>query len=172
MEEPFKNEKFDIKIERAKLEDWEKFKKIRLEALGQFQDAFGNLYEDEEKKTDQEWQKEISKGDYIILLAQKGRDPVGLSKFKHRRFGGRHTWTISSVFVKESYQGQKIGEQIMRATEEAIRQKGGKRAVLYINPNSTVRSFYEKLGYTFMPGRSAKSKDSRIWERMEKILVD
>lgn len=59
------------------------------------------------------------------------------------------TWIIANVGVHPDFQRRGIATQLMRASLESIRARGGKHAVLQVNfDNDTARRLYERLGFT------------------------
>jgi ribosomal protein S18 acetylase RimI-like enzyme len=70
----------------------------------------------------------------------------------HRPY--RHTWIIANVGVHPDYQRQGIATQLMRASMETIRARGGQHAILQVDvDNTTARHVYERLGFV----------DERAW---------
>lgn len=54
-------------------------------------------------------------------------------------------YTIGRVAVKKQYRGRGMGEQIMRALEEEIKNRGGK--LVQLSAQLRAKGFYEKQGY-------------------------
>ena len=86
--------------------------------------------------------------DYIIAVAEIDGDVVGAttllieSKFIH---DGGLVGHIEDVVVNKEYQGQKIGEKIMKYIIEISKKRGCYKTILYCT--NDVKPFYEKLGF-------------------------
>ncbi len=163
-------EQYKIKIDKAGPNEWENLKRIRLEALREFPDAFGGKYEDEEKLSDEKWQEDVLSKEKEIFLAKEGKNTIGLIQVRPRpKEEGEHTWFVYSVFVRKPYQGQKIGEQLMEKAENFIKSQKGDKAVLYVvegQKGEKAQNFYTQAGYKKIPEGKHKT-----WERMEKSLT-
>ncbi|HUT06714.1 MAG TPA: GNAT family N-acetyltransferase [Nitrosopumilaceae archaeon] len=87
--------------------------------------------------------------DHIIVVALKDGKVVGAatllieSKFIHN--GGK-VGHIEDVAVDKNYQGQKIGEKIIKNLLDLAKTKGCYKTILDCVDN--VKPFYEKLGFT------------------------
>lgn len=58
------------------------------------------------------------------------------------------TWIVANVGVHPDHQRQGIASQLMRASMDAIRQRGGRRAVLQVDlDNEGARRLYERLDF-------------------------
>jgi glucosamine-phosphate N-acetyltransferase len=86
--------------------------------------------------------------DYIIAVAEIDGKIVGSttllieSKFIHN---GGLVGHIEEVVVNKNYQGQKIGEKIMKFVLEISKKRGCYKTIL--NCTDDVKPFYDKLGF-------------------------
>jgi glucosamine-phosphate N-acetyltransferase len=87
--------------------------------------------------------------DHIIVVALMDEKVVGAatllleSKFIHN---GGIVGHIEDVVVEKNYQGQKIGEKIIRYLLEVAKTKGCYKTIL--DCVDEVKPFYEKIGFT------------------------
>lgn len=77
----------------------------------------------------------------------------------------RNTWIIANVGVHPDYQQRGIATQLMRASMETIRARGGVRAILQVDAsNSVARRLYERLGFVV-------ERTWTTWRRSHSIRV-
>ena len=66
----------------------------------------------------------------------------------------RNTWIIANVGVHPDYQKRGIATQLMRASMDTVRARGGERAILQVDvENAAARRVYSRLGFV----------DERAW---------
>lgn len=94
------------------------------------------------------FEKINSNPDYIIAVAELGGEIVGSTtllieqKFIH---DGGLVGHIEDVVVNKDFQGQKIGEKIMKYLLEIAKSRGCYKTIL--DCTDDVKPFYEKLGF-------------------------
>ncbi|MGY5150442.1 MAG: GNAT family N-acetyltransferase [Candidatus Nitrosopumilus sp. bin_68KS] len=94
------------------------------------------------------FEKINSNPDYIIAVAELGGEIVGSTtllieqKFIHN---GGLVGHIEDVVVNKDFQGQKIGEKIMKYLLEIAKSRGCYKTIL--DCTDDVKPFYEKLGF-------------------------
>jgi glucosamine-phosphate N-acetyltransferase len=102
----------------------------------------------EKSKAKEIFQKINSNPDHIIAVAELDGKIVGAttllieSKFIH---DGGLVGHIEDVVVNKEYQGQKIGEKIMKYLIEIAKKRGCYKTIL--DCTDDVKPFYEKLGF-------------------------
>jgi len=102
----------------------------------------------EKSKAKQIFEKINANPDHIIAVAELDGKIVGAttlfieSKFIH---DGGLVGHIEDVVVNKEYQGQKIGEKIMKYLIEIAKNRGCYKTIL--NCTDNVKPFYEKLGF-------------------------
>ena len=102
----------------------------------------------DKSKADEIFEKINSNDDYIIAVAEVDGKIVGSTtllieqKFIH---DGGLVGHIEDVVVDKKFQGQKIGEKIMRFLLEKSQNRGCYKTIL--DCTDDVKSFYEKLGF-------------------------
>ncbi len=102
----------------------------------------------EKNKAEEIFDKINSNPDYIIAVAEIEGKVVGSttllieSKFIHQ---GGLVGHIEDVSVDKDFQGQKIGEKIMKYLLQVSKDRGCYKTIL--NCTDDVKVFYEKLGF-------------------------
>ena len=102
----------------------------------------------DKSKADEIFEKINSNDDYIIAVAEVDGKIVGSTtllieqKFIH---DGGLVGHIEDVVVDKKFQGQKIGEKIMRFLLEKSQNRGCYKTIL--DCTDDVKPFYEKLGF-------------------------
>jgi len=99
-------------------------------------------------KAEKIFEKINSNPDHIIVVAELDGKIVGSttllieSKFIH---GGGLVGHIEDVVVDKNFQGQKVGEKIMKYLIEFAKNRGCYKTIL--DCTDDVKPFYEKLGF-------------------------
>jgi len=102
----------------------------------------------EKNKAEEVFDKINSNPDYVIAVAEIEGKVVGSttllieSKFIHQ---GGLVGHIEDVSVNKDFQGQKIGEKIMKYLLQVSKDRGCYKTIL--NCTDDVKVFYEKLGF-------------------------
>lgn len=169
MEDPFKKqEKLDIKIRVAGLEDWEIFKSLKVESLESGDSRFFGSSEednlarlDEIKKSDQKfWEEKLSGDDSFGVLALNQNEPIGIGLARRDdQLGG---WYIISGFVKEDFRGG-IGKKIFAARLREIVNRGGKKVAVHAKKFNE-RSIHIAESFGFQKIRESSDHQRFIFE--------
>ncbi|WP_428324529.1 GNAT family N-acetyltransferase [Nitrosopumilus sp.] len=128
-------------IRKLRIDDLEKGFLTSLDSLRKASDIDKNKAKEIFKKID-------SNPDYIIAVAEIDGKVVGSTtllieqKFIHQ---GGLVGHIEDVVVDKNFQGQKIGEKIMRYLLEIAKNQGCYKTIL--DCTDDVKQFYEKLGF-------------------------
>lgn len=131
-------------IRELRKEDlWNGFLKT-LDSLRQASDIDRN-------KADEIFEKINSNPDHIVVIAEVDGKIVGTTtlliepKFIHK---GGLVGHIEDVVVDKNFQGQKIGEKIMKYLLEYAKNRGCYKTIL--DSTDDVKPFYEKLGFKYI----------------------
>lgn len=168
MEESYRKEKLNMSVEIAKPEEWEEYKKIRLEALRENPEAFGHKLEHEVMSPAEGWQWDLSFDDEPFFLLKIDNNVQGLGGIRERPDFGPGSWFIYFIYVSKGVRGKGAGEFLMKSIEEEIRRRKGKKAVLVVGQDEKQEpavALYKKLGFIRKP-----ENDSNEWMCMEKEL--
>ncbi len=102
-------------------------------------------------KADEIFEKINSNPDHIVVIAEVDGKIVGTTtlliepKFIHK---GGLVGHIEDVVVDKNFQGQKIGEKIMKYLLEFAKNRGCYKTIL--DSTDDVKPFYEKLGFKYI----------------------
>jgi glucosamine-phosphate N-acetyltransferase len=102
----------------------------------------------DQNKAEEIFEKINSNPDHVIVVAELDGKIVGSTtllietKFIH---GGGLVGHIEDVVVDKNFQGQKIGEKIMKYLLEFAKNRGCYKTIL--DCTDDVKPFYEKLGF-------------------------
>jgi glucosamine-phosphate N-acetyltransferase len=102
-------------------------------------------------KAEEIFEKINSNPDHIVVIAEVDGKIVGTTtlliepKFIHK---GGLVGHIEDVVVDKNFQGQKIGEKIMKYLLEYAKNRGCYKTIL--DSTDDVKPFYEKLGFKYI----------------------
>ena len=131
----------ELEIRKLRIEDLQNGFLSTLDSLRKTSDIDKNKAEEIFKKID-------SNSDYLIAIAEIDGKVVGSTtllieqKFIHN---GGLVGHIEDVVVDKNFQGQKIGEKIMKYLLEIAKKQGCYKTIL--DCTEEVKPFYEKLGF-------------------------
>lgn len=163
-------EQVDINTEIAKPEDWQDYKKIRLEALDKDPTAFGETKEKALAKEDNVWQSDLeSSPDKFIYLVKNKKELLGMGGADKRDKFGEDTWFVFGMYVSALVRGKGVGGKLLNSIEAEAKSRGAKKIVLFVSPEqSPAVGLYEKLGFKSNHEKNSASPDGRVWMYMEK----
>ena len=141
-----------IIIRRAKPEDVESFRELRLEALKNHPDAFGQNYYDTVEKDNEYWvnKLQINPIEDALFFAEKDSQLIGMTGI-HRNMAAKakHAAMIWGVYVKPGWRGRHISESLILSCVEWAKGQGVviiKLAV--VTSNTSAIHCYKKCGFT------------------------
>jgi ribosomal protein S18 acetylase RimI-like enzyme len=79
-----------------------------------------------------------------FLLAHVAGEPAGFASFSEKPEGVYH---LNKIYVLPSHQGQGLGQQLIAAVEQSVRQAGGRVLELNVNRHNPALAFYERQGF-------------------------
>jgi ribosomal protein S18 acetylase RimI-like enzyme len=150
--------------------DWADLRELRLTALRESPAAFLSTYALESTWTDDDWQREAARGDWLVETV--GDRPVGL-------LGATPEWDIaesdrylSYLWVAPDHRRRGVGQRLVRTMLARLRANGVERAWLWVlDGNEPARRLYERLGFTSTGERQPLKEDpARCEERMTLAL--
>ncbi|MFA6355282.1 MAG: GNAT family N-acetyltransferase [Candidatus Paceibacterota bacterium] len=157
-----KSEKLNLRTEIIDENEWENFKKIRLEAIENEPMAFyvtKSSKEKENNKSDEEWQNELINENSFIVLSKNNDIPVGMIQ-AICKLKDKNEWHIRGVYLNKDFRGSGCGKDMMNLTLDEINRRGGKVITLnVIDTQEVARKIYEKLGF-------------EVTSRFEKDIID
>lgn len=123
------------------------YKKIRLEALLKFPDAFLSTYQEELQFSDQDWIEKIKKDFYFgYFINDEIIGCVGLSLEKKAKI--IHVANLFGMFVKTEYQGKNIAIELLNHVKKIAKDHGIIHLYLGCNADNYLAvKFYKKSGF-------------------------
>ncbi len=156
--------------------DWVEYKKLRLDALKQDCEAFGDSYGESIELSDDEWKKEFESSKSFILVARENGQAFAMAAaYQEDGEKMKHVAYVWGVYVEKNYRRKGIGQKLMEALlDELAKNKAIEKVDLNVNTAklSAVR-LYEKLGFEIAGTLHKELKvDGKYYDEyfMEKFL--
>lgn len=139
----------ELVIRELTVDDYELYKKIRLELLMNEPLSFGSSFEEESLFEDKIWKHRLDKENVSTLGAFVDSYLVGLCVIvMNPRSKMRHIATLHSMYVVKEQRGNGIGKELICNAERIAFEKGVKRMNLsVVSTNENASNLYIKLGY-------------------------
>jgi RimJ/RimL family protein N-acetyltransferase len=137
-------------IQRLGPNEWRLLRELRLKALVDSPDAFGQSYEDAVGQPDAEWRQTAeasSKGDRRAWFIARGEDgaPLGVVQARRRP---PDDCLLFSMWVAPAARRTGAGRALVQAVEDWGRSWGATRVVLWVVAgNEPAMRFYDKIGF-------------------------
>jgi ribosomal protein S18 acetylase RimI-like enzyme len=135
-----------MEIRRIKANEWEVFKSLRLTALQQDGNQFGQSYEQVKDYSDDRWKEETKKAaesaDFFLVLAFEVDKPIGITGCVRTPDFGK----IFTVWVGPAYRGKGIGRLLISTIMAIARCELYK--LMVVQDNLPAIKTYENLGFT------------------------
>ena len=136
-------EKFEFR--KLNSGDWDKYKKVRLQALETDPEAFGGALEAESKIKDQEWKERLNDNDWSFYGAQQKDDLVSIANLS---MIDSNNWRIQGVYTMPEFRGKHLSESLLNQIIIDAKQKKAKKVSLFVNTTQEgAISLYKKLGF-------------------------
>ena len=118
-----KLEKLNFEIEILNPDQWKEYKEIRLLALKTDPIAFGESYEREEKKSEQEIREKLSDPNYKAYVVKVGDKVCALATY-NLYLPGRvtHQAQIHAVFTDLKFRRQGLGKKILEKIKSDLHE--------------------------------------------------
>lgn len=137
-------------IRKLSFEDQSKFMKMRLEALEQEPQAFGDSYSILSKKNDSFWERELNNKWRVWYGAFDNGNLVGIGSIKYvKSLKFNHIAHLSGIYVTKSHRGQGIGKLLFKTRiDEAFKNEKIKKLKLIVNTSQTnAISLYKSFNF-------------------------
>ena len=154
-------------VRRIRADEWALLRELRLRALEDAPEAFGQTLDDARARPDEEWTQAARQGSAgdsrVWLIAEADANdgataarPVGIVQARRRP---PDDVMIFSMWVDTEARRRGVGRLLIEAVERWAASWGGRRMVLWVFPaNEGAVRFYERIGFTVDPdGPDAES---------------
>lgn len=152
-----KNMDNNVKIVKLALDDWQKYRGLRLEALKEEPAAFLSSYEEKVKSPEENWRKKLGETDVMLFAELNGKLVGMVAAFREKDQKIRHITRITSVYVNKNYRGKGIGRLLLDKVLEEIKKNLEVKKIKIEVSESQVAAYqlYKKLGFREI-GRTQK----------------
>jgi ribosomal protein S18 acetylase RimI-like enzyme len=162
----------NIRVELCPVEDWQRFKRIRLESLLKNRESFGTTYETASKWPELTWPDQVK--NLPTFIASFNGDDIGVVRLGEDDKNKDHCWLIS-MWVDVRARGQGVGDLLIESLIDFAREQRYKKIFLDVGDfNSHAIKLYERNGFKFngissqMPSPQEQISESQ----MELILSE
>lgn len=144
-------EETPVEIVTLRVDEWQLYKQIRVEAVSDSPQAFGSNRDAQLAHPDSFWQKRLedaAKGkEQWMLFARAGGDLVGMTGAYRDEENPREA-TVISVYVTPAWRGKGISARLMRAILEALKAAGIRKVWIGVNiEQKAALHLYLKTGF-------------------------
>ncbi len=148
-------------IVRAREDDWQTVRAIRLAALTADPSAFGSTLERELAYPEDRWRSWA--GTKACFLAVEPNATVGLVTVK--QLDEPADVELNALWVDPEHRGAGIGAALIAAVADWARSEGTQRLLLWVTTgNSAATRLYESLGFVRTGGEQPLPSDAQLTE--------
>lgn len=136
-----------ITIQKITPDDWEDYKKIRLEALQAEPQAYMTTYEQAKLYSDEDWKKYTTTA--TILIAKTDTALIGTIGAYYKTENNKLFAVVIGVYLNKDYRGKGMGRQLLDSVIEEIKREGVVKTVkLWVNTEQvSAVKLYERSGF-------------------------
>jgi len=141
-----------ISVRRTTREDWERMRKLRLEALQDTPMAFGQTYESALHMTEADWREYAGRGEekhrlFVVAIDDESGDFVGVMGGAEDRGGGAPF--LVGVFISRRYRGKSRGvtDLLLGTIEDWARGFADRLQLDVHEDNARARRYYASRGF-------------------------
>ena len=138
----------DIVIREITSDDWQAFRRLRLDSLRDAPYAFRSTLADAEERTDESWQEMTHHTGYrraTTFIAWNGTEAVGMAYCRAED----GSVSIGAMWVAPPARRNGIGLRLLGAAIDFGRERGAGRAILWVTVgNEGAQQLYTAAGFT------------------------
>ncbi|WP_102693626.1 GNAT family N-acetyltransferase [Rummeliibacillus pycnus] len=148
------------------------YRGLRLEALQDSPDAFATTYEDEIKKSLEDYRDRLSRKDFCTFDDGQLVGVVSLIREQARKL--RHRSSIVAMYVTPEGRRKRVGKNLMQSAIQYAKQIEGIEQIYLsvVTTNTAAIKLYHSLGFEIFgtEKRALKSSDSTYWDEYHMVL--
>lgn len=161
----------EIIFKKIPVEDWEKFRTIRLIGLQTDPGSFGGIYENESKENVSYWKDRFENPERCFYAAEVDSRFVaiaGLAKMNE------DNWMLRAVYILPEFRRRNISKELISFLFDYARGLNVKKVSLMVNSyQENAVNLYKKMGFEIIKTeKDQKMGDGKFYDEyyMEKIL--
>ncbi len=97
------------------------------------------------------------------LVMYENEKPIATCRFYLKE--DKETYMFGRLCVLKDYRGKSLGREMLKSTEEIVKEKGGKAIILHSQYHA--KPFYEKCGFTQQGEIDYEQNKPHAWMRKE-----
>ncbi|GAB3821361.1 hypothetical protein GCM10028820_29550 [Tessaracoccus terricola] len=143
----------DLVIRRARPDEWQQARRLRLEMLGDAPEAFSDRLAEAQLWDDDRWRARLTSAVWedSVLVVAVGPDGNWRGQMGAREYLSHEPariWLLE-VFVSPGFRSHGVAEQLLAAVEDWVRGRGHERLFLDVHEHATAaRRFYARSGFS------------------------
>ncbi len=150
-------------------EEWQLWKHLRLQALADSPDAFGDTWERAAKQSDGDWREFAASStfpDRKLLLAERLGRPVGMARILLSESDSSRA-SLFSMWVMSSERGVGVGRALVDAAIKWAKSKGVSEITVHVTVgNDEAKRLYEAAGFVDSGRREPLRPGSSLHEEV------
>jgi GNAT superfamily N-acetyltransferase len=131
-------------VREVGVEDWQRWREVRLRALLDSPSAFGSTYEFEAAFTRQLWEARLADPDAVSVLLEEGGAAVAMGAGYQDLPGFLH---VVAMWVEPSARGHGVGARVLDHLRAWADARGLRLHLDVVTVNAGARRSYERYGF-------------------------
>lgn len=150
-----------VPVEPVGPDDWQRWARLRLEALELAPAAYGSRLADWVDADEARWRERLRAPGALFLARVDAAGPdAGMAAVQPDDAG---RWWLVSMYVAPTARGRGVADALVGAGATHVRRSGGTALRLHVEPgNERARATYERLGFTAVDEADRAAHDDGI----------
>jgi ribosomal protein S18 acetylase RimI-like enzyme len=161
-----------IRVRTLDPQEWRLWRELRLQALRDAPDAFGDTLTLAAVRPEADWRRALASRTGPFLMAEVGDEPAGMARAAEM-IGDPSSAGLYSMWVLPRYRGAGVGQALVDAAVAWARDAGWGRIALYVTlGNDGAKRLYSRSGFVDTGRRIELRPDSELeMEEMVRVLA-
>ncbi|MBP9817604.1 GNAT family N-acetyltransferase [Candidatus Shapirobacteria bacterium] len=141
-----------ISIVKLGPDEWQKYKRIRLETLKAEPKAFNSTYDESLTYPSVYWKEKLGNNNNLFAFAKDNKKIIGIMNLTIGEEGETdETAVIHGAYVNQNYRGQGVGKSLLNYLLEEVKKNDEiKLLKLWVKDTQiTAKRLYESMGFEF-----------------------